>query len=55
MNRIVLFQQLQNKPVSFHELKKKYHHSTVFWLLQYRVSQKTWELSDEFDIVFVMN
>ena len=21
----------------------------------YRVSQKTWELSDEFDIIFVMN
>ena len=23
--------------------------------LKYRVSQKTWEFSDEFDIVFVMN
>ena len=24
-------------------------------VLSYRVSQKTWEFSDEFDIVFVMN
>ena len=51
MNRIVLFQQLQNKPVSFHELKKKCHHSTVFWLLLYRVSQKTWELSDALKMI----
>jgi len=27
----------------------------VFYKFIYRVSHKTWEFSDEFDIVFVMN
>ena len=35
-----------------HEYFPRY---TIFFLSMYRVSQKTWEFSDEFDIVFVMN
>ena len=32
-----------------------YSESRLQYLCLYRVSQKTWEFSDELDIVFVMN
>ena len=36
-------------------LHLKQIHNLTYLYLTYRVSQKTWEFSDEFNIVFVMN